>query len=149
MYSTLKPCLSHQRTYIRSNISAQSCASVPPAPACISKKQSFISASPESNASNCCFSTSIESCLRASCCSTIVSSSLSASPISINNIISSSWVKNAFRSFIFFSSNVRSRISAWALSGFSHRAGSEVIASNSSSLRLALSQSKMPPKQCN
>ena len=146
MYSILKPRLSHLRTYIRNNISAQSCASVPPAPACISKKQSFISASPESSASNCCFSNSIESFFRASCCSDIVSSSFSDSPISINKTISSSCVKNAFRSFIFFSSEVRSRMSAWALSGFSHKAGSAVTASNSSSLRLALSQSKMPPK---
>src|SRR5580704_12820177 len=44
--STLKPRRSAQRWYMRSSISVQSCASVPPAPACTSHTASNSSYSP-------------------------------------------------------------------------------------------------------
>ena len=56
--SVFQPRDSHQRRYMRSSISAQSCASVPPAPAWMSTKALFASILPENMRWNSSFSTS-------------------------------------------------------------------------------------------
>ena len=59
--STLKPRFAAQRSYMRSIISAQSCASVPPVPDCSVTTASPVSYSPLNSAASCSCSSSARS----------------------------------------------------------------------------------------
>ena len=77
-------CFSAQRRYIRSSVSAQSCASVPPAPALNLRIAARLSYSPENSKS---LRRSWYSASRAANCS-VNSTSIESSPRSISSIIS-------------------------------------------------------------
>ena len=132
---------------MRSTISAQSCASVPPAPGWISTKQSLPSASPLINA---------RSSAAAAACFVFVSASAAASKSSASSSISASSASSTFsdNSVSIFaiaskldSSLERSCMSFWASCGLSHRLGSSAKLLSSARRRSATSQSKTPPQQ--
>ncbi|CAI8208748.1 MAG: Uncharacterised protein [SAR116 cluster bacterium] len=105
---SLNPRRSHQRLYIRTSMDAQSCASVPPAPACTSRKQSLPSASPDSRLSSCRFSAIGTRAAMAASASDTTSVSPSISPSSISSTASFSSVcrlviMSTWRCSLFFS----------------------------------------------
>src|SRR4051812_32748878 len=133
--------------YMRISMLAQSCDSVPPAPAWISRKASFASASPESSASSPRFSAIGFSARIVFSPSATVAASFSASPSSINVIASSSSCWSDLITPVPRSSCARSRSRPCAFWLSFQRLGSLASAFSSSRRRVALSQSKMPPQQ--
>ncbi len=128
--------------YIRCSISAQSQASVPPAPALISRKVSLPSASPSRSASSSFSAATATSFASAASASATTSASSSISPSSIISTLSDSSRSNASIPSMESFRPCRSRISFCARSGLSHSVGSSIIASNSSRRCAAVSQSR-------
>src|SRR6266566_1985712 len=147
MNSTLKPCFSAQRVYMRNNIRAQSWLSVPPAPAWTSRKLSLASASPDNSASACRRSACAFNALSAASASATTLASCSASPSSIMVRWSSSSCSMREIAPKLSSSAVRSCITFWARSWSFHRSESSACRLSSASRALDLSKSKMPPQQ--
>ncbi len=133
--------------YILSSISAQSWASVPPAPAWTSRKQSFPSASPESRLCRRAVSLCSASAASPAIASAAISSSPSASASSTSSPFSAAPSSSARQAWMALSSWVRSRMTFCAASGSFQRSGFSASAFSSSRRRRALSQSKMPPEQ--
>src|SRR5579864_2032371 len=145
--SQLKPCAAPQRRYMRSSICAQSWASVPPAPAWMSRNALCASISPRNMrrssrrrtcSSNCWASPSISRAAVSSPSLTASSSSSPASPMPAvaRSISATSALKRA-----------RSRPSSWARAGFDHTAGSSSSRATSSSRSCLRSYSKKPPER--
>ncbi len=144
--STLKPFLSQYLMYMRSSIDAQSCASVPPAPAWMSMKQLFGSSGLEnmrrdsSAAMLCCnFSTSEET-------ETRVASSFSARAISNSSFASLRPEAMPVRPPTVDSSAFFSRPSSCARRWSLQMPGSANSFSTSARRFCLLSRSKIPPQ---
>src|SRR6185312_16035578 len=132
---------------MRISMPAQSWLSVPPAPACTSRKASLASASPESSASSSRRATSARSRFSAASASATVFSSFSLSPSSIMVSWSSSSRSMRPSALRLSSSASRSRMTRWARAWSFHRPGSSASLFSSARRRCAVSTSKMPPQQ--
>ena len=144
--SVLKPCPSPQRRYIRSSISAQSCASVPPDPAWISTKALQASISPENIRRNSRPTTSVSRSFKSSIILFILSSSSSSTDISSSSSASFKPLSSSSMVTTIFSSRERSCPSFCAFSGLSHMPGCSSSRLTSSNSSLRRSKSKIPPK---
>src|SRR5215469_6523650 len=145
--SHLKPCAAHQRRYMRSSICAQSCASVPPAPAWMSRKALCTSISPwnmrlssrcRTSDSRRCASFSMSRAAGSSPSASASSSSSTASeiPLVVRSMWPTSWLSRA-----------RSRPSSCARAGLDHTAGSSSSRPTSSRRSCLRSYSKKPPER--
>src|SRR5687768_15806022 len=145
--SVLKPCCSPQRRYMRSSICAQSCASVPPAPAWMSRNALCESIWPGNMRLNSSCLTSRSSVARSRSTDCAVDSSFSStarfnsSPASLRPLVTRSSVPTTC------SRRARSRPSSCALSGVFQIAGSSSSRLTSVSRSLLVSYSKKPPQR--
>ena len=145
--SVLKPCCSPQRRYMRSSICAQSWASVPPAPAWMSRNALCESIWPGNMRlnSSCLTSRSSTATSRSTACAVDSSFSSTArfsnSPASFRPLVTRSSV------FTTCSRRARSRPSSCALSGVFQILGSSSSRVTSVSRSLLLSYSKKPPQR--
>src|SRR4029453_2708973 len=140
--STSKPWRSAHRRYIRSSISAQSCDSVPPAPAGRGATASLLSYSPPRSAVSSSPSISV---LRAeTVCSSSRSSSGRPSRQRSWSVAGASARRRSRDSNRSTSARSRARrvVSCWARAGSSHRDGSEAPCSNSATWARLASTSK-------
>src|SRR3977135_3376664 len=147
--SQVKPRAAPQRRYIRSSICAQSCASVPPAPAWMSRNALCESISPRNmrfssrcrtSASRRCASRSMSRAALSSPSARASSRSSAASPMPLvaRSISPPSLARRA-----------RSRPSSCARAGFDQTAGSSSSRATSSSRSRLRSYSKKPPQRRN
>jgi len=124
MTSVLKPFLSPQRRYMRSSICAQSCASVPPAPAWMSRKAPRGSISPGNMRESSSLRTRSSSFVVSLTISENPASSLSASTSVRSSAASERPLPSWSSSVMVDSSRARSRPSVCAFSGAFQTAGS-------------------------
>src|SRR5512135_145673 len=144
--STLKPLRSQYLTYIRSSICAQSCASVPPAPAWMSTKQLFGSSALENMRRNSSPATSFSRPAASRPISSSVASSLSAAASSNSSRASPSAEPTRSSVRTTPSSSFFSLPSSWARCGLSQSFGSSSSRSSSSRRFFFASKSKIPPQ---
>ena len=147
IHSSLYLCASAHLAYMRWSISAQSCASVPPAPAWISKKQSLPSASPLKRLSIWRRRASFCNAIRLSSASRTRPSSFSSSARASKSTASLKRDSKASNLPSDAAKVSRLRIISWALAGSFQRSGSSAFVFRSTRRACETSQSKMPPQQ--
>src|SRR5580700_2016609 len=144
--SQLKPRAAPQRRYIRSSICAQSCASVPPAPAWMSRKALCESISPRNMRLNSSLRTPASSVLASRSISRAADSSFSLSASSSSSVASLTTLLTRSISSSSLTRRERSRPSSWARSCELQTAGSSSSRLTSSRRSFLRSYSKKPPQ---
>src|SRR5882672_5591560 len=147
MTSARKPCLSAHLRYMRMSICAQSCASVPPAPAWMSRNALCASISPGNMRANSSFLSVDSRGARSFSTAARVPASPSSSASSVSAAASLSPPVRRSSVSTVCSRRARSRPNSWALSGLFQIAGSSSSRRTSSSRSFLASYSKVPPER--
>ncbi len=143
--SVLKPRRSHQRMYMRRSISAQSFASVPPAPGLMWMIAFARSAGPESMRCSSALRTRFVSPGICPSASSMHDSSFSLAPSSRSVLASSTSPQSFWKTASVCSSPERLRVTACAFCGSSQKPGASVDSPRRSISFFSLAGSKMPP----